>query len=882
MISRKRGLLKTVLSVVMILSLMVTGMPAFAISAQDPATTAVDAFAGAPTWHGASESKDVWQFAQRIFGVTDLSNANYLAIQVKVVKGNFGMTVGAHTQEGERYGTFIDKQAAAKLIRPDGTVKDLEVLYASITLNQGDEGVLLLPMENLAWQTGSGNLARVNSVYFTTNALYNRNFEMTIGEIGYYVGNPDAGDANYTKLMSGNEREAGSYYVADSTMVFPEVQAPAADGYPFGDFANAPTWQGKTEQAAGNVTQFFQPIFGIKDLSAANYLAIQVRVDKGTFGMTVGAHTQDGGRYGTYIDKTAAVKLVRPDGTIKDLDILYSSITLTQGDEGMLLLPMENLAWVGWNSAEQKNMARVNSVFFETNALYNFAFEMTVGEIGYYVGTPGESGSTYTELMDLSAGEQKNSYYVSESTVVFPSDVDAPVEEPVQIPETHTYPFATGEKAFENAIIWAGTANGDANDNWQTFKLNFDSVADLSNATWLVVQYQALTGAPGITYGLQKGDARYSIVGHDGTKSYMISEDGKVTQSSVYQFDASNVGGTGALLINLKEMGWQFGSDANKDLSKMESLILATNSKYNWNFEIAIGEVGYYTGTLGSDAEYHVLVDTANGNKLNNASATSDNAANCGTVRAVKVDRTQYGSVLLNWLATGKTGASFNIWDGGSFGTATMVKDSYGDDAVQLTATGANPNGDQYVATTIGDGLRWEWGGAKGVTLWARNDSNAEISFNLEIDICNNEYTNNTKGHNARFNVKQGNRFILFDVNTGKQTIYMTRPCVTLPVGFEGWVFVPFTAFAQADWSVSGQGAMMQSLFLDDENRFNANSWVSYVATTVHAPSYQDQAFSLNKIGSYSVTPSFVSDLIQESETIMSVPTLMELSKEGK
>lgn len=93
---------------------------------------------------------------------------------------------------------------------------------------------------------------------------------------------------------------------------------------------------------------------------------------------------------------------------------------------------------------------------------------------------------------------------------------------------------------------------------------------------------------------------------------------------------------------------------------------------------------------------------------------------------------------------------------------------------------------------------------------------------------------------------------------------------------------MPFTAFSQADWSVSGQGAMAASLFLDDENRFNANSWVSYVATTVHAPSYQDQSFSLNKIGSYTVTPSFVSDLIQESETIKSVPTLMELSKEGK
>ena len=197
-------------------------------------------------------------------------------------------------------------------------------------------------------------------------------------------------------------------------------------------------------------------------------------------------------------------------------------------------------------------------------------YELTVGEVGYYVGTPGESGSTFTKLMDLSEGEKKSSYYVADSTMVFPSEMEAPVV----IPETHTYPFAKGEGSFTNAVIWSGTANGDSNDNWQTFKLNFDSVADLTDATWLVVQYMALNGAPGITYGLQKGDARYSIVGHDGTKTYMISEDGKVSQASAYQFDASNVGGTGALLINLKEMGWQFGSDANKDLSKMESLIL--------------------------------------------------------------------------------------------------------------------------------------------------------------------------------------------------------------------------------------------------------------------------------------------------------------------
>lgn len=887
MISRRKGLLRAALSLLLVLSLMATGMPVFAISAQDLVTTSDDPFAYAPVWKGQTSqaSADTWQFLQPIFGVTDLTAATHLAIQIKVVKGNFGVTVGAHTQEGGRYATYGAKTAGAKLLRTDGTSKDLDILYDSITLNQGDEGILILPMDSLSWvgwnSADQKNMARVNSVFFETNALYNFAFELAIGEIGYYVGTPGTADARYTKLMETVGSKSSDYYISNSTLEIPEVQipvAPPSELYPFGDFANAPTWKGKTEQTSGDAYQFLQPQFSVADLTAATHLAIQIKLAKGNFGMTVGTHTSNGGRYGTFVDKTAAVKLVRPDGSSKDLDILYGSITLTEGDEGMLLIPMANLAWVGWAGAEQRNLAIINSVFFETNARYNFGFELVVGEVGYYVGTPGESGSTYTELLDLSAGEKKGSYYVAESTLEFPSDVEAPAV----MPETHTYPFAKGENAFQNAVIWAGTAVGDANDNWQTFKLNFDSAADLSEATWLVLQYKALGGAPGITYGLQKGDARYSIVGHDGTKTYMISEDGKVTQASAYQFDASNVGGTGALLINLKEMGWQFGSEANKDLSKMESLILTTNSKYNWNFEIAIGEVGYYTGTIGKDAEYHVLVDTSAGNKLANASATSDNAANRGTVRAVKVDRTQYGSVLLNWLATGKTGASFQIWDGGSFGTATMVQDSYGDDAVQLTATGANPNGDQYVATTIGDGLRWEWGGSKGVTLWARNDSTAEISFNLEIDICNNEYKNTAGGHNARFNVKQGHRFILFDVNTGKQTIYMTRPCVTLPVGFEGWVFVPFTAFSQADWSVSGQGAMAASLFLDDENRFNANSWVSYVATTVHAPSYQNQAFSLNKIGSYTVTPSFVSDLIQESDTIKSVPTLMELPKEEK
>ena len=140
MISRKGRLLKTVLSVLMILSIIATGMPVFAISAQDPVVTSDDPFAYAPVWKGQTSqaSGDTWQFLQPIFGVKDLTAATHLTIQIKVVKGNFGMTVGAHTQEGGRYATYGAKTAGAKLLRADGTSKDLDILYDSITLNQGD------------------------------------------------------------------------------------------------------------------------------------------------------------------------------------------------------------------------------------------------------------------------------------------------------------------------------------------------------------------------------------------------------------------------------------------------------------------------------------------------------------------------------------------------------------------------------------------------------------------------------------------------------------------------------------------------------------------------------------------------------------------------
>ena len=143
-----------------------------------------------------------------------------------------------------------------------------------------------------------------------------------------------------------------------------------------------------------------------------------------------------------------------------------------------------------------------------------------------------------------------------------------------------------------------------------------------------------------------------------------------------------------------------------------------------------------------------------------------------------------------------------------------MVLDSYGDQAIRVKATGSNPSGDAYTAIDIAATGGFSWAGYEGITFWARNDSDGEISFNIEVDNKMNE-----SGISDRFNIKQGFRYYLYDVNTDQTMIYMTKPTATLPKDFEGWVRIPFEAFFRADWSNNG-------VTKDD---FMAEKYISYV-----------------------------------------------------
>lgn len=619
-------------------------------------------------------------------------------------------------------------------------------------------------------------------------------------------------------------------------------------------FQYAPTFTGVSEKTQDLHWEFIQVFLddATADFSKAKYVAIQMQIEQGNPGFTVGIHDASGNRYMTVTDGNKAYFLSE-DGTIQEMSMLNTELAFKQGMSGTLLLPMDQLSW----QKDTGDLTKINSVYFTHNSQYHAGWKISVGDVGIYEGEP--DVTAMRKLADCSQAERAKSKYYVDS--VNPDCMKMPSESGIVEPEPPemAYPFRTGEDADTWAAVWQGPVNGDSSQNWQTLMVKFDqATVDFSEASYLIIQYYGMVGAPGITFGLENKGARYSVgaAEADGKPVYFMGENdaasvkaANVTNGAVTAPGANKMG---AMIIPMDSMAWQFGDEANRDLTAIDTLVLTTNSQYNYNYRIMIGEIGLYTGEDGSGT-FTKLLDLSS-DKSDKFAVTSDLEANRGSLSFIEADavRETMGDATIDIKGEGKTDSSFseeggttgNVLINGSYGSLKVVKDSYDEDAMQLTATGIT--GDGYTAFTLSDGEDIDWANRKGVSFWARNDSDAEVSFNFEIDC------KVASGARSRFNILQGNRYWLYDVNTGKTTIYMTRPTATLPAGFEGWVRIPFSAFERASWS-SG---------VSKEEFMGEGSVVAYLGISVSAASYLNQSFSINNIGAYTTTPQFSSSFV--------------------
>ena len=820
-----------------------------------PHKTTDTAFNGGVTWKHTGSTPSANDTFQALFfnfdAPVDLSNAKYLAVQYRADLGAPGMTFGIEAGN-DRYATYIDTKPIY-LMNPNGSVSSLtSVLYASINAPEGTNGMMLIPMDAFTHQFGpnANTLTEAKNVLLTTNSKYNYNWSVTIGEIGFYNGVIGDLGTVYTKL------NVTSYYNAIPAETTTEVVN--VNNYPLNTdekaFNGGYTWtfpdQASTSDSWESLfLNFKQPV----DLTSAAYLAVQYRADLGTPGLTFGVENT-GTRFSTNVDGDPVLFMSSENYEVTNLpNVLYGAVNVAQGKVGLLLIPMSTLKFQFGDN--QKTLAAVNNFLVTTNSLYNFNFQISIGQVGYFTGHPENENSVFVPI--------EVEYFYNGSTKASMELID--VQDWAIADETE-YRFRTGELAYQNGKIWVSPGTGSTVDDFQTFRIQFDQSFDMRNATYLAIQMSNVLGNPGLTYALKSGNSTYSIAGvEDGSKIYYIKEDGTIhTAANVLYSSVTTSIQSGVLLIPMSAMN--FVETGEHTLETVTELLVTTNRRYNYNFQVKVGEVGFYTGEIGSlDEVFTKVLDLSS--PKNDKFSVSGTVTNESTLIETFKERTEYGDTIISFTATGKTPSNFGIWTGGSYGFVEMTLDTYGDQAIKVKATGSNPTGDAYTAIDIAPTGGFSWADAEGITFWARNDSNGEISFNVEVD---NKII--ASGVSDRFNIKQGHRFYLYDVNTGKTMIYMTKPVATLPVGFEGWVRIPFSAFFRADWSNNG---------VTKEQFMKTGTTVTYLAITIHSSTYLNMQFSLNKFGAYYTDPSFLSSFVLPNNDRQAIPDLMQLEEEA-
>lgn len=543
--------------------------------------------------------------------------------------------------------------------------------------------------------------------------------------------------------------------------------APATDGttyeYPFRTgadaFAYGASWTNAQQASASAWAAIFVNYdTATVDLSSAEYVAVQVKNVSGNPGWTIGWESGTG-RYsiGSGQEDGNPIYFMNESGAVTQLSVLNGAVNFGS-EAGALIIPVDSLGWQ-WN-ADGNDFTTVKNFLFTTDLYWNHDWTLQVGEIGYYDGEIGAQGTTFTKITTVQSVSDYSKFFSDSAnttlTRVLASDEQG-ADGALDTDLTYDYPFAaTGLNAYQNGADWVGPTVQDPLPpdpaNWHTLTVNFDdATVDLSDAAYIAVQMKNVMGDPGWTFGLNGGDTRYSnnwvVPASEDVEFYFMTEDGALTLLSPdpNTWNATRIGsGVGTLLIPVDMLQKQYGTqdDHSTFLAAAESFTFCTNSQYNINWRLQVAGIGYYDGDPSDEGTHFTQIATPSADSFASLySKNDDDESNGSTLSMVEeisegdVVPTTWGDVTVDLEFTGREASAFTVWDGGATGTAEMVKDSYGYDAVQLTSTGANPNGgDAYTATTLADGVSYDWTGAAGVTLWARNDGTSEVSFNLEFD----------------------------------------------------------------------------------------------------------------------------------------------------
>jgi len=573
----------------------------------------------------------------------------------------------------------------------------------------------------------------------------------------------------------------------------------------------------------------------------------------------------------------APAYFVSESGEVTTINVIYDHLQFPAnlaGVAGMMVIPLSS--FTNPSSTGTEDWSKVLSVGLIVNSQNNHSFSLKMGEVGYYESNTDTEMSKIISLDSQSANSQLA--HVSNGTFTFIAGAGQEAPE-VPTPEFNSgdvisYPMRKGENNFAHGALWSGvTKHADEGVNgYQTLFFDMNPV-DMSAKGYIAIQMEKVGAVDGgFTVFIQGKntdgtDVRFQTMGGTPTipssYCYFVEENGAVTPIGVYYnavvFPSTLSDKAGALIVPVSslQVTWDAIAAQTFKWEEVKTVGLVTHSYYNYGFTYKLGEVVYYSQSPKTSYDYDTvfpLADKAYYNNFQYAGGTGSisRIAEVEIEQEINKDKYTPNADIKGYQTfidfDGVTDLStFKFDENGTEGVLGTTTDTYGDTALTLKAT--TKGGDGYTVPYVVQDVQYNWAEGKGVMLWTKNLYEGEVGFNFEFDVRNNGEQNLKK--RSRFNLAQGVRYYTYDLRTGVESICQTRPTISIPRGFYGWVFIPFTSFSKPNWSIFNGPST-----LDFENIY-----VYEIGISINQKLDLNKTVAFNKIGIYkdviSISTSF-------------------------
>ena len=95
-----------------------------------------------------------------------------------------------------------------------------------------------------------------------------------------------------------------------------------------------------------------------------------------------------------------------------------------------------------------------------------------------------------------------------------------------------------------------------------------------------------------------------------------------------------------------------------------------------------------------------------------------------------------------------------------------------------------------------------DWSGAKGVTVFVKNNENCAVSIGIELFQYNSD-TNLVEQYNLNSSANKYKTVYAYDVVTGIEFSLHTQTYIRIPANFEGWIRIPLSQYDAPAWTMT-------------------------------------------------------------------------------